>query len=170
MKMLLTGILLGGLVLTAQGCKKNEDKTSLPAGHPSVESGMPSSGGNADMPRIDRTVIVPKEVKAKWKSVKLGIKDMTSGNAKEYTVAVGSDLAVPGTKMTVKVLAFLPDFRMDEKGITSASDKQNNPAAQVIVQEPGREDWKGWLYAMHQDVHPFEHNKISLKLVGGAAQ
>ena len=170
MKMLLTGILLGGLVLSAQGCKQKEEKTSMPSGHPSLESGLPSSGGNADMPRVDRTVIVPKEVKAKWKAVKLGIKDKISGSAEEYTVAVGSDLTVPGTKMTVKVLAFLPDFRMGEKDITSASDKQNNPAAQVIVQEPGREDWKGWLYAMHQDVHPFEHNKISLKLVGGAAQ
>lgn len=170
MKMLLTGILLSGLVLSAQGCKQKEEKTSLPAGHPAMESGTPTQSGITDIPRVEREVIVPREVKAKWKSVKLSVKDKTSGSSQEYTVAVGSDLAVPGTKMTVKVLAFLPDFRMGERDITSASVKQNNPAVQVLVQEPGRENWKGWLYAMHQDVHPFEHNKITLKLVGGAAQ
>ena len=170
MKKMLAVVLAGSFVLSIVGCEKKEEKAQLPSGHPSVESGLPSSGNMPDMPRVDRTVIVPKEVKAKWKSVKLGIKNKTTGSAKEYTVAVGSDLAVPGTKMTVKVLAFLPDFRMGEKDITSASDKQNNPAAQVIVQEQGKEDWKGWLYAMHQDVHPFQHDNIILKLVGGVVQ
>ena len=167
MKMLLTGILLGGLVLSGQGCKQKEEKASLPTGHPSVESGMPSPGGAPDMPRVDRTVIVPNEVKAKWKSVKLAIEDRTSKSVKEYTVAVGSDLAVPNTKVTVKVLAFLPDFRMGEKDITSASDKPNNPAVQVAVREQGKEVWKGWLYSMHPGVHPFQHEKIALTLVGG---
>ena len=79
-------------------------------------------------------------------------------------------LAVPNTKIKVKVLAFLPDFRMGEKDITSASDKPNNPAAQIVVQEPGKEEWKG-LYLFHaSDIHPFQHEKISIMLLGGVSK
>ena len=166
MKQLLVALLLGSLIFTAAGCKKKEEKPQLPAGHPSTEGGMPQTG-MPDMPKVDRKVIVPAEVKAKWKAVKLTIEDKTAKSTKEYTVAVGSELAVPNTKMKIKVLAFLPDFRMGEKDITSASDKPNNPAVQVSVTEPGKEEWKGWLYSMHPGVHPYAHERIALTLVGG---
>ncbi len=161
------------LAVSFGACKKKEEKPQLPAGHPSMEGGMPPSmPGNmpANMPKIDRKVIVPKEVKAKWTSVKLNIEDKTAKSAKEYVVAVGSDLAVPNTKIKVTVLAFLPDFKMGDQEITSASDKPNNPAAQIVVQEPGKEEWKGWLYSMHPGVHPFQHEKIAITLVGGVSK
>lgn len=167
MKKLLAAVLAGSLVLTILGCKKKEEKAPLPAGHPSVEGGMQPQTGMPEMPKVDRSVIVPDQVKAKWRSVKLAVEDKTSQSVKEYSVAVGSDLAVPNTKVTVKVLAFLPDFLMNEKDITSASDKPNNPAVQVAVREQGKEVWKGWLYSMHPGVHPFQHEKIALTLVGG---
>jgi len=157
------------LVLSVAGCKKKEDKPQLPPGHPSMEGGMPPAG-MPDMPKIDRAVIVSKEVTSKWKSVKLAIEDKTAKATKEYTVAVGSDLAVPNTKIKIKVMAFVPDFRMGDKDITSASDKPNNPAVQVAVNEPGKEEWKGWLYSMHPGIHPFQHEKIAITLVGGVAK
>ena len=166
MKQLLVALLLGSLIFSVAGCKKKEEKPQLPAGHPSTEGGMPQTG-MPDMPKVDRKVIVPAEVKAKWKAVKLTVEDKTAKSTKEYTVAVGSELAVPNTKMKIKVLAFLPDFRMGEKDITSASDKPNNPAAQVAVTEPGKEEWKGWLYSMHPGVHPYAHERIAITLVGG---
>jgi len=166
MKKLLVALVLGSLIFTVAGCKKKEEKPQLPPGHPSTEGGMPQTG-MPDMPKVDRKVIVPAEVKAKWKAVKLNIEDKTTKSTKEYTVAVGSDLAVPNTKMKIKVLAFLPDFRMGEKDITSASDKPNNPAAQVSVSEPGKEEQKIWLYSMHPGIHPFAHERIALTLVGG---
>jgi hypothetical protein len=113
---------------------------------------------------------VPQGVKDKWRSEKLAIEDKTAGSIKEYVVAVGSGLAVPDSKVTIKVLAFLPDFRMGEGDITSASDKPNNPAVQVEVLEPGNQRWKGWLYSMHPGVHPFQHDKFNLTLVGGVAR
>jgi hypothetical protein len=79
-------------------------------------------------------------------------------------------VAVPNTNIKIKVLAFLPDFKMNDKEFTSASDKPNNPAAQIVVQEPGKEEWKGWLYSLHPDVHPFTHEKIAITLVGGVAK
>jgi len=170
MKKLLALVLVGSLAFSVAGCKKKEEKPQLPPGHPSMEGGMPPQAGMPDMPKVDRSVNVPKEVTAKWKSVKLAVEDKAAKSTKEYTVAVGSNLAVPNTKITIKVLAFLPDFRMGEKDITSASDKPNNPAVQVVIQEPGKEEWKGWLYSMHPGIHPFQHDKIALTLVGGVAK
>ena len=155
------------LAVSFGACKKKEEKPQLPPGHPSTEGGMPPM---PDMPKVDRAVVVPKEVKAKYSAVKLTIEDKAAKSTKEYTVAVGSELAVPNTKMKVKVLAFLPDFKMGEKDITSASDKPNNPAAQIVVQEPGKEEWKGFIYSMHPGIHPFSHEKIGITLVGGVSK
>lgn len=170
MKKMLAAVLAGSFALSIVGCEKKEEKAQLPSGHPSVDGGMQSQSGMPDMPKVDRSVTVPKEVKAKWKSVKLAIEDKTSKRVKQYTVVVGSDLAVPNTRVTIRVLAFLPDFTMGERDITSASDKPNNPAVQVAVLEPGKEEWKGWLYSMHPGVHPFQHDKIALTLVGGVSK
>jgi hypothetical protein len=153
------------LAVSIGACKKKEAKPQMPPGHPAMEGGMPPAM-NA-MPKVERSVTVPKEVAAKWTAVKLNIQDKSANSSKEYVVTVGSDLAVPNTKIKVKVLAFLPDFRMGDKDITSASDKPNNPAVQLVVQEPGRDEWKGWVYSMHPGVHPFEHEKIAIMLVGG---
>ena len=166
MKKLVVALLVGSLIFTVAGCKKKEEKPQLPPGHPSTEGGMPQTG-MPDMPKVDRKVVVPAEVKAKWKAVKLNIEDKAAKSTKEYTVAVGSELAVPNSKMKIKVLAFLPDFRMGEKDITSASDKPNNPAVQVSVTEPGKEEWKGWLYSMHPGIHPYAHERVAITLVGG---
>ena len=166
MKKLLVALLLGSLIVTVAGCKKKEEKPQLPPGHQSMEGGMPQTG-MPDMPKVDRKVIVPAEVKAKWKAVKLNLEDKAAKSTIEYTVAVGSELAVPNSKMKIKVLAFLPDFRMGDKDITSASDKPNNPAVQVSVSEPGKEEWKGWLYSMHPGIHPYVHERIAITLVGG---
>jgi hypothetical protein len=157
------------LAVSFGACKKKEEQPQLPPGHPSMEGGMPQAGG-PEMPKVDRKVVVPKEVKAKYSAVKLTVEDKTAKSAKEFTVAVGSEIAVPNTKIKIKVLAFLPDFRMGDTDITSASDKPNNPAVQVSVEEPGKAEWKGWLYSMHPGIHPFQHERIAITLVGGVSK
>ena len=168
MKRIVAAFLVAGLLVSFAGCKKKEEKPQLPPGHPSTEGGMPQ--GMPDMPKVDRKVIVPKEISAKWKAVKLAVEDKTKKATKEYTINVGSSLEVPGTKIKLTVLAFLPDFRMGEKDITSASDKPNNPAAQILIQEPGKPEQKIWLYSMHPGVHPFQHEKIGLTLNAGVSK
>jgi hypothetical protein len=162
------------LAVSFGACKKKEEKPQLPPGHPPMEGSMPPAGmpgaGMPDVPKVDRKVVVPKAVAAKWGSVKLKIEDKGAKSAKDYVVAVGSELAVPNSAVKVKVLAFLPDFKMGEQDITSASDKPNNPAAQIVVTEPGKPEWKGFIYSMHPGVHPFTHEKIAITLVGGVSK
>lgn len=156
------------LAVSFGACKKKEQKPQLPAGHPAVEGGVPPNMQN--MPKVERAITVPKEVAAKWTAVKLNIQDKAGKSEKQYVVAIGSDLAIPNTNMKVKVIAFLPDFKMGDKEITTASDQPNNPAAQIVVQEPGKEEWKGWIYSMHPQIHPFPHEKIAITLVGGVSK
>jgi len=170
-KKLVAIVLVASVVVSFAGCKKKEEKPQLPAGHPSMEGGMPPAGAGApDMPKVDRKVVVPKEVVAKWKAVRVNIEDKVAKNTKEYTIAVGGEQAVPNSNLKVKVLYFLPDFKMGEKDFTSASDKPNMPAAQIAVIEGGKEVWKGWLFSMQPGIHPFQHDKISLTLSGGVSK
>ena len=76
MKRIVAAVLVAGLIGSFAGCKKKEEKPQLPPGHPSTEGGMPPAG-MPDMPKVDRKVVVSKEVAAKWKSVKLAVEDMT---------------------------------------------------------------------------------------------
>jgi uncharacterized lipoprotein YehR (DUF1307 family) len=102
------------LAVSFGACKKKEEKPQLPQGHPGMEGGMPPAGmqNMPNVPKVDRTVIVSKEVTAKWKAVKLAVANKAAKTTKEYTVNVGSELAIPDTKVSVKVLNFLPDFKM----------------------------------------------------------
>jgi hypothetical protein len=169
------------LVLSFGACKKKEEKPQLPAGHPSVEGGMPPGSmpqagmppagmpqaGAPNMPKVERQVVVSKEVKAKWKAVKLAVEDKTTKKTKDYTVNIGSEFAVPGTQMIVKVVNFLPDFKMSDKEYTSLTDKPNMPAAQIVVTENGKEIWSNWLFSLQPTIHPFQHEKVGITLVGG---
>ncbi len=169
MKKMVAALLVAGLVVSFAGCKKKEEKPQLPPGHPSMQEGIPQAG-TPGMPRVERKVIVPKSVAAKWKAVKITIEDKQAKSSKEYTIKVGGEQAVPNTKFKVKVLAFLPDFKMGATEVTSASNKPNMPAAQVQVNENGKEIWKGWLFSMQPGIHPFQHERLSLVLNGGVSK
>lgn len=164
---LMAAILVAGLAFSFAGCKKKEEKPQLPPGHPSME-GMMSPAG-AQKP-VERTINVPKDVRTKWKAVKLTIEDKAKKSSKDYEVSVGSELAVPNTQVVVKVLNFLPHFMMTDKEITSVSNEPKMPAAQVVVTENGKEIWKGWLFSMQPEMHPFSHEKVGIKLAGGVAK
>lgn len=163
MKKALTFAFVLVLMISFAGCKKKEQTPQLPAGHP----GMEGAGG---APKVDRAVVIPKEVAAKWPAVTLVIEDKAAKKAKEYKVNVGSELAIPDTNMKVKVLAFAPEFQMSDKEITSKSNEPKMPAAQILVSEAGAEMWKGWIFSLQPDMHPFTHDKIGIRLAGGVSR
>ena len=160
------------LVLAASfgACKKKEEKPQLPAGHPPMDGGAQPPAGMQNMPKVDRKVVVSKDVKAKWKAVKIAVENRAAKSTKEYTVNVGGELAIPNTKLTLKVVNFLPDFKMTDKEFTSSSNNPNMPAAQVAVLENGKEIWNNWLFSLQPAIHPFQHETIGLTLVGGVSK
>jgi hypothetical protein len=150
-------------VVSFGACRKKEER--MPAGH----QAMP---GMASMPKVNRVVIVSKEVKAKWKAVKVAVVNKTTMAKKVYTVNIGSTLAIPSTKMSVKVVHFLPDFKMTNKEFYSRTNEPNQPAAQIVVTDDGKEIFNNWLFALQQSVHPFNdpNGKIGITLVEGVSK
>jgi hypothetical protein len=140
------------------GCKKKEEprqQTPPPPGH------------GITIPKADLKIVVPETVKGEWKAVKLEVTDKSTNSIKEVTISLNSEYSIPDSNLKIKVGDFLPDFRMEGTIITSASNEPKNPAIQLTVLENGKEIFKGWLYSKFPSIHPFQHEKYSLRLIEG---
>ncbi len=101
---------------------------------------------------VERTDI-PESVKKEWKAVKIAVKDMNTGIQTEYIVNIGESMRILDTDFKVKILAFLPDsdyqFRrpnamnIESTIITTKSDRPDNPAVQMVIEERGKEVIRG---------------------------
>ncbi len=179
-KVVLVSLLLTGMIA---GCKKGEEHpaSSMPQQMPAAPMGqmpqqlpaepvgqMPPHGFNAGMtPKVEKTVVVPDEVKGKWSKVVLDVTDKGSNKSAQYTVKLKSEFKIPNTDLKIMVGDFLPDFRMSDTTITSAGNNPNNPAVRVEVFEGAKSIFKGWLYAKYPTMHPFEHPKYAITLKEG---
>ncbi len=148
-------LVLISLALLVFGCEKKEAQQAAPSA---------SKAAPTETKRPPR-VVIPDAVKGKWKAVKISITDKDTNTEKTYTIDIGSELPVPGTDISIKVLTFLPAFIMDGSTMTSASNKTRNPAAQVVITEKGSEVFKGWLFSLYPGTHAFQHPKYSFTLV-----
>jgi hypothetical protein len=162
------------VMMAAVSCKKSEPAYGPPPTPPSFQSGMPGASMNtntapADIPKIEGggVTVVPDEVKGKWKAVVLEVENKAQKQNKEYTVELGKTLQIPNSKLTVEVLEFLPDMKIENSTFTSASNEPNNPAVHVIVTEEGKEIFKGWLFSLFPTIHPFKHDQIGMTLKEG---
>ncbi|MBF0553090.1 MAG: DUF2155 domain-containing protein [Nitrospirae bacterium] len=122
-------------------------------------------GGEGEKHQIE--VVVPDNVKGKWEAVKLSIADKKTNKTQDITVKLGSEYKIPDSSVTIIPVVFLPDFRMDSLTITSISAELNNPAANVIISEAGKELFKGWLYSKYPDIHPFQHDRFAVVMLEG---
>ncbi len=109
-------------------------------------------------------VVVPRDVQDKWKAVVIAVVNKQTNTEKDYVVDINKDLAVPSSKIRIKVLNFLPDFSMSPQGITSLSNELKNPAAQVVVYEGDKNIFEGWLFEKHPQIHPFQHKIYAIVL------
>ena len=150
-KALVTLLLLPALLL---GCKKAEEKKAgLPA---------PISGHSA---KKDAVVVVPDSVKGKWKAVKIAVTNKQTNRETVYAVPIGSDMAVAGTELSIKVDPFLPHFMMEGTPLTSQPKEPQNPAAQITIMEGGKEIFRGWLFSLYPTTHAFQHPVYGFTLV-----
>ncbi|HHN66347.1 MAG TPA: DUF2155 domain-containing protein [Nitrospirae bacterium] len=165
MKIKALAIILGlSLAITLGACKKKEETPPPPVPKGIEPTQSPHS---VVMPKGEIKVVVPDNVKGKWSSVKLSIKNKETNKEEQVTVKLHSEYQIPGTKLKIKVGDFLPDFKMDGLTITSASTEPKNPAVNVTIYENNKKVFKGWLYSKFPDIHPFQHEKFSITLIEG---
>jgi len=163
------------MVFSFWACQKNEDQTvsenTKPKG-PIMDTPSAGAGHGKEGPKTVFKVVVPPDVSEKWKAVVIIVDDKQTKTKNEFTVSIGDELIIPDSDLTVKVGAFLPDFKMSADTITSTTSDPNNPAAGIAVMQNGNKifpasgEW-GWLYAKFPTIHSFQHDRFSLTLKEG---
>jgi hypothetical protein len=157
-------------------CQKEEEKTAAKS-HvqqgPIIDVPAPAPGHGTPTKRPKFKVVVPPEVKEKWANVTITIDDKKANKQTDYVVALGDELKIPDSNLTVKVGPFLPDFKMSGEVITSSSNEPNNPAVGIVVFDNGKKVFPpsgevGWLYSKFPTIHSFQHDRFSLVLKSGS--
>ncbi len=152
--------------LPGASCKKKEQAPAPPP----MREGMPGQPGMPHGPMEggpEKKIVVPDDVRAGWKAVKIEVEYKEKKARKEFEVPLNSEFPVPDSDLVLKTGAFLPHFSMAADQITSMSNKPENPACNLEVTEKGKPVFKGWLFAKFPEVHPLSHEKYGLKLLEG---
>lgn len=161
--------------LAALGCGERaaEDQPTQPA--VDAAAAMPDDETHRDLApdasdhgmSINRDVNLPDDIRAAWSGITVRVEDVETGSATTHTGSFGSPVALGDSGLVLNAGFFVPDFVMDDGGITSRSPDPNNPAAWVVISEDGSEDFEGWLFAAMPEIHPFPHQRYRVLLVDG---
>ena len=148
-------------------------------GGPSRDTPDSAGGGTGSTaPRVERveTValtdydaqpVVAPEIAAAWSGVRILLIDREDGTEQTFDIPInGADL-LGDSGLVVSAGVFLPDFIMDENGITSRSAEPVNPAVRVVISEDGMGDFEGWLFASMPEIRPYPHDRFQVLLVEG---
>ncbi|MGH9316577.1 MAG: DUF2155 domain-containing protein [Thermoanaerobaculia bacterium] len=128
----------------------------------------PARDQNATLAQPVPTLLeVPPEVARAFSGVQLAWRDKSNGQDGVLDVPLGEAVKLPGSDIEVRADVYLPAFTMTAQAITSTGIQEENPAARVTVAENGSQLFGGWLFLRFPDVHPFQHSRYALRLVGG---
>ena len=142
-------------------CTKKEQ--AQPSPH--EQQAMMPAHRDIQMPSLEQMkIVIPNEIKGKWKGVILTVMDKQTMNGRDYNVPIGDKFSISGSNIEVQTGAFLPDLQITDNVYSTASGELNNPAIQVEVKEGGKEILKGWLFKKYPTVHPFKHERFSITL------
>lgn len=116
---------------------------------------------------LDAEILLSPEIAAAWRAVRVRVVDGESGEERLFEVPVGGADLLGASGLVLSVEAFVPDWVMDERGITSRSAEPHNPAARVVISEDGVAEFSGWLFAAMPESFVFEHPRFRVLLVEG---
>lgn len=101
--------------------------------------------------KADIAIVVPGPIKAKYKSVLMGVGDKKTGKVVKFTVAIGGGTAkVPGTDFTLTAYEYLPTWALRGKTITSRDDDQRDPAVHAVITQGGKKVFDGFIFQKHK--------------------
>jgi hypothetical protein len=110
--------------------------------------------------------ITQDEIKSIYSKLTLNITNKKTNKSFEVEVPVGEKTSIDSTNLEVEVVAYYPDFVMDEaKGAVTKSLEERNPTAKVNIYKDGKIVFKGWLFANFPDIHAFEDSDYDVKLI-----
>ena len=157
------------LMLGACGGQSSTDPGSAEtSGSPSVAAEDPvrlaALAGAAD---FNTPATVEPEIAAAWTGVRIRVIDREGGDEEIFDIPINGAELLGESGLVLSAGVFLPDFILDEGGISSRSAEPINPAVRVIISEDGMEDFEGWLFASMPEIHPYPHQRYEVLLVEG---
>ena len=139
-----------------QASVKKELETNLGGVHPGVK----------DEVKIDRGIVVPKEVKGQWKAVKIMVRNkIDESRSSMKTASLGSSFNLGGSGIKVTVGPFMPNFVMTQKNYSSNGNELINPAVRLRVEDKGKILFEGWAFAKYPTMYAFEHDEFAFQLM-----
>jgi hypothetical protein len=163
-------ILVFVLAVAVAGCGSDpetaeSDVQSMP--DDDVHAGVTGPPAGGMMGGLNTEIDLAEEIADAWTGIRVHLIDSESGDARMFDIALGETVPLGDSGLMLSANTFVPDFVMDENGITSRSADTHNPAARVVITEEGMADYEGWLFAAMPEIHPFPHNRYQVLLVEG---
>ncbi|MCW8984191.1 MAG: DUF2155 domain-containing protein [Thermoanaerobaculales bacterium] len=130
-------------------------------------SAMGGGRGGGMMGGLNTDISLDPEIANAWSGIRVHVVDSETGDGQLIDVSLSETVVLGESGLTLSATAFVPDFVMDERGITSRSAETHNPAARVVITEEGMADYEGWLFAAMPEIHPYPHERYQVLLVEG---
>ena len=165
----LTAITLA-LAIGFAGCGSETepvDNEVQPMPNYDAHAGLTGAPAGGMMGGLNTEIDVAKEIADAWTGIRVHLIDSESGDARMFDIALGETVPLGDSGLMLSANTFVPDFVMDENGITSRSAETHNPAARVVISEEDMADYEGWLFAAMPEIHPFPHGRYQVLLVEG---
>jgi hypothetical protein len=168
MRYLFAIVLTLPLILAGCGAASDTAETDVQT-MPDDDVHTTATGGSMGgmMGGLNTDIRLDPEIAGAWSGIRVHVVDSENGDGHIIDVALGETVALGDSGLTLSAGTFVPDFVMDEGGITSRSAETHNPAARVIITEEGNADYEGWLFAAMPEIHPFPHERFQVLLVEG---
>lgn len=121
----------------------------------------------ADTADFNTPATVDPEIAAAWSGVRIRVVDRDGGAEEMFDIPINGAELLGESGLVLSAGVFLPDFILDENGISSRSAEPINPAVRVVISEDGMEDFEGWLFASMPEIRPYPNERWEVLLVGG---
>ncbi len=157
------------LVLSACGGQPpTEPGSTAPSGPQSAATQDPARlavlAGGAD---FNTSANVDPDIASAWSGVRIRVIDRDGGTEEMFDIPINGAELLGESGLVLSAGVFLPDFILDENGISSRSAEPINPAVRVVISEDGMEDFEGWLFASMPEIRPYPHQRWEVLLVEG---
>ena len=157
------------LVVALAGCgAKTYSAAESPANDQAIPNDIahaPAMGGM--MAGLNTNIAMDPSIEGAWSGVRIRVVEIETGEEQFFEIQVGGADVLGDTGLVLTAQTFIPDFIMDENGITSRSAETNNPAVRVLISGESTGDYEGWLFAKMPEIHPYPHAQYQVLLVEG---
>lgn len=116
---------------------------------------------------VNAEITLDPEIADDWRAIRVRVVELASMEESFHVVGIGEQEPLGDTGLTLRAVAFIPDFVMDGGGVSTRSAEPQNPAASVVIIEEGKADYEGWLFGAMPEIHAYPHESYGVMLAEG---